>query len=143
MVNYFCVIKCCVVHVSIYIVANAQVTPELKAYVHKLVAAFGIGLEQPPAAVSAGTAGQPSHEALTKRAQAAAEDPAFQRFKNQFASDFDFKLVYVQSTHTAACMLILCTYSYSSPGALRLHSLMARLKKWIRILEMKTKSLQM
>lgn len=60
---------------------------------HKLVAAFGIGIEQPPAAIATGAPGQPSHEALTKRAQAAAEDPAFQRLKNQFASDFDFKLV--------------------------------------------------
>ena len=75
------------------LVANTHVTPELKAYVHKLVAAFGIGLEQPHAAASSGTTGQPSHEALTKRAQAAAEDPAFQRLKNQFASDFDFRLV--------------------------------------------------
>jgi len=75
-----------------YAVANTQVTPELKAYVRKLVAAFGIGIEQSPSAVSTGASGQPSHEALTKRAQAAAEDPAFQRLKNQFASDFDFKL---------------------------------------------------
>jgi len=72
-------------------VANTQVTPELKAYVHKLVGAFGIGLEHPPAAISSGT-GQLTHEALAKRAQAAAEDPAFQRLKNQFASDFDFRL---------------------------------------------------
>jgi len=72
-------------------VANTQVTPELKAYVHKLVGAFGIGIEHPPAAISSGT-GQLTHEALAKRAQAAAEDPAFQRLKNQFASDFDFRL---------------------------------------------------
>lgn len=83
-----------IINIVMCIVANTQVTPELKAYVHKLVAAFGIGLEQPPAAISAGTTGQPSHEALTKRAQAAAEDPAFQRLKNQFASDFDFKLAH-------------------------------------------------
>ena len=79
---------------NVHIVSNTQVTPELKAYVHKLVAAFGIGLEHPPVVNSAGATGQPSHEALTKRAQAAAEDPAFQRLKNQFASDFDFKLVH-------------------------------------------------
>lgn len=79
---------------GVYIVANAQVTPELKAYVHKLVGAFGIGVEQPATAISAGGTSQPAHEALTKRAQAAAEDPAFQRLKNQFASDFDFKLAH-------------------------------------------------
>ena len=58
---------------------------------HKLVGAFGIGLEHPPTAISSGS-GQLTHEALAKRAQAAAEDPAFQRLKNQFASDFDFRL---------------------------------------------------
>ena len=120
------------------LVANTQVTPELKAYVHKLVAAFGIGLEQPHTAGSTGAPGQPSHEALTKRAQAAAEDPAFQRLKNQFASDFDFRSAH--NSHVQLCVKIM--YFCSSPGALRLHSLMARLKKWIRILEMKTKSLQ-
>ena len=61
-----------------------------------------------------------SQETLAKRAQAAAQDPAFQRLKAQFASDFDF----------------------SAPGAKRLHNLMAKLKRWIKILELKTKSLQ-
>ena len=61
-----------------------------------------------------------SQETLAKRAQAAAQDPAFQRLKTQFASDFDF----------------------SSPGAKRLHNLMSKLKRWIKILELKTKSLQ-
>ena len=86
------------------LVANTQVTPELKAYVHKLVAAFGIGLEQPHAAGSTGAPGQPSHEALTKRAQAAAEDPAFQRLKNQFASDFDFRSAH--NSHVQLCKLM-------------------------------------
>ena len=67
-----------------------------------------------------GGSGPLSHEALAKRAQAAAQDPAFQRLKAQFANDFDF----------------------SSPGAKRLHTLMTKLKRWIKILELKTKSLQ-
>ena len=105
----------------------------------KLVAAFGIGIEQSPAAISTGNSGQPSHEALTKRAQAAAEDPAFQRLKNQFASDFDFKLAKHRACAWICATIYMC---YSTPGTLRLHSLIGRLKKWIRILEMKTKSLQ-
>lgn len=90
----------------IYVVVNTQVTPELKACIHKLIGAFGINLEQTaPAATSTGTAGQPTYEALAKRA--AAEDPAFQRLKNQFASDFDFKLVH--NLHTWLHVENICT----------------------------------
>ena len=81
---------------------------------------FGIGLEQTGGASSSSTVGPLSHEALAKRAQAAAQDPAFQRLKAQFASDFDF----------------------NSPNAQRVHTLMSKLKRWIKILELKTKSLQ-
>ena len=99
---------------------NARISPEMMQFVHKLVSTFGIGLEQSSLA-SAGSVGGPlSQETLAKRAQAAAQDPAFQRLKAQFASDFDF----------------------SFPGAKRLHSLMSKLKRWIKILELKTKSLQ-
>ena len=58
-------------------------------FVRKLVSTFGIGLEQ--SGLGGGGAGPLSHEALAKRAQAAAQDPAFQRLKAQFANDFDFK----------------------------------------------------
>ncbi|KAL5497642.1 hypothetical protein EMCRGX_G014153 [Ephydatia muelleri] len=61
-------------------------------------------------------AGLPAHEAVSKRAS---QDPAFQRLKTQFTTDFDF----------------------SNPGAKRLHNLITKLKKWIKILELKTKSL--
>ena len=47
------------------VVTNTQVTPELKACIHKLIGAFGISLEQTaPAATSTGTAGQPAYDAL-------------------------------------------------------------------------------
>ena len=59
-------------------------------FVAKLVNTFGIGLEQSGLAGSSG-GGAISHEALAKRAQAAAQDPAFQRLKAQFANDFDFR----------------------------------------------------
>lgn len=93
-------------------------------FVRKLVSTFGIGLEQTGVAGassnSTSVGGPISHETLAKRAQAAAQDPAFQRLKAQFSSDFDF----------------------SSPNAQRVHTLMAKLKRWIKILELKTKSLQ-
>ncbi len=58
-------------------------------FVRKLVSTFGIGLEGSGA--GGGGAGPLSHEVAAKRAQAAAQDPAFQRLKAQFASDFDFR----------------------------------------------------
>lgn len=89
-------------------------------FVHKLVSTFGIGLEQTSGSNSSSSVGPISHEVLAKRAQAAAQDPAFQRLKAQFSNDFDFS-----SSHTQ-----------------RVHALMAKLKRWIKILELKTKSLQ-
>ena len=49
--------------------------------------------------------------------QATAQDPVFQKMKTQFTSDFDF----------------------SVPGSKRLHNVIQKLKKWIKILEAKTK----
>ena len=57
-------------------------------YVQRLVGSFGITVDQ--SNISSG-GGAMSQEALAKRAQAAAQDPAFQRLKNQFATDFDFR----------------------------------------------------
>ena len=54
-----------------------------------------------------------------RRAQATAQDPIFQKMKSQFSSDFDF----------------------SVPGAMKLQNLIQKLKKWIKILEAKTKQL--
>ena len=97
-------------------VTNARISPEMMQFVHKLVSTFGIGLEQSGLVSTGNVGGALSQETLAKRAQAAAQDPAFQRLKTQFASDFDF----------------------SSPGAKRLHNLMSKLKRWIKILELKT-----
>lgn len=71
-------------------VVNAKISPEMMQFVAKLVNTFGIGLEQSGLSGSSGGGGPISHEALAKRAQAAAQDPAFQRLKAQFANDFDF-----------------------------------------------------
>lgn len=107
-------------HTHTHTVTNARISPEMMQFVHKLVSTFGIGLEQSGLVSTGNVGGALSQETLAKRAQAAAQDPAFQRLKTQFASDFDF----------------------SSPGAKRLHNLMSKLKRWIKILELKTKSLQ-
>lgn len=58
-------------------------------------------------------------ESLARRAQVTIEDPVFQRMKSQFTADFDFTV----------------------PGAMKLHNLIHKLKKWIKILEAKTKQL--
>ena len=78
-------------HPHTYTVTNARISPEMTQFVRKLVSTFGIGLEQSGLAMGGGS-GPLSHEALAKRAQAAAQDPAFQRLKAQFANDFDFRL---------------------------------------------------
>ena len=76
-------------------VANAQIPMDMFLFVKRLVSTFGIGLEQSGSGVGGtaggGGGGSLSHETLAKRAQAAAQDPAFQRLKAQFAADFDFK----------------------------------------------------
>ena len=68
-------------------------------FVRRLVSTFGIGIEQTGSGGGSGGGGGTgggggggtlSHETLAKRAQAAAQDPAFQRLKAQFAADFDF-----------------------------------------------------
>ena len=76
-------------------VANAQIQPDMSQFVRRLVSTFGISLEQTGVGSSGtgggGGGGPLSHETLAKRAQAAAQDPAFQRLKAQFAADFDFR----------------------------------------------------
>ena len=72
-------------------------------FVHKLVSTFGIGLEQ-SGLTNSNSGGPISHEALAKRAQAAAQDPAFQRLKTQFATDFDFRY---------AVVLIDCFFAFA------------------------------
>ena len=68
--------------------AGIRIKPEMLQYVQRLVGSFGITVDQ--SNISSG-GGAMSQEALAKRAQAAAQDPAFQRLKNQFATDFDFR----------------------------------------------------
>ena len=96
-------------------VADANITPHTLNYIKKLVQTFGIGIENPPWSNS--SQGLAASETMARRAQALAQDPMFQRMKIQFSSDFDF----------------------SQPGATKLHNLIHKLKKWIRMLEARIK----
>ncbi|CAH2988559.1 unnamed protein product [Chilo suppressalis] len=58
-------------------------------------------------------------ESLARRAQATVQDPVFQKMKSQFTADFDF----------------------SQPNAMKLQNLIQKLRKWVKILEAKTKVL--
>lgn len=100
-------------------VAEAQVTQNTLNFVKKLVSTFGIGIENVSSSQSAPNTATAASESLARRAQATAQDPVFQKMKGQFTQDFDF----------------------NSPGAMKLHNLITKLKKWIKILEAKTKLL--
>ncbi|KAA0197800.1 hypothetical protein HAZT_HAZT001767 [Hyalella azteca] len=58
-------------------------------------------------------------ESLARRAQATVQDPVFHKLKGQFTADFDF----------------------AQPGSVKLHPLIHKLKKWIKILEARVKLL--
>jgi len=58
-------------------------------------------------------------ESLAKRAQTTIQDPVFQKMKQQFSNDFDFTL----------------------PAAMKLHHMISKMKKWIKILETKIRLL--
>uniref|UniRef100_A0A8D8QZ10 Transformation/transcription domain-associated protein n=1 Tax=Cacopsylla melanoneura TaxID=428564 RepID=A0A8D8QZ10_9HEMI len=96
-------------------VREAVITAHMFNFVNKLISTFGIGIEnvnsEKATATSAGS------ESLAKRAQQTIQDPAFQKMKSQFARDFEFKV----------------------PGANKLHNLIDKLKKWVKILEAKNK----
>ena len=58
-------------------------------------------------------------ESLARRAQVTVQDPVFHKLKGQFTADFDF----------------------AQPGSVKLHNLIHKLKKWIKILEARVKLL--
>lgn len=94
-------------------VSEATITPHTLNFVKKLVSTFGIGVEHFSSSVSGNYSS--ANESLHRRAQ----DLIFQKMKSQFSSDFDFTV----------------------PGAMKLQNLIQKLKKWIKILEAKTKLL--
>ncbi|ESP00831.1 hypothetical protein LOTGIDRAFT_140419, partial [Lottia gigantea] len=98
-------------------VTDATITPHTLNFVKKLVSTFGVGIENVSSVSS--TFSSAASESLARRAQATAQDPVFQKMKSQFTTDFDFNV----------------------PGSKKLHNLINKLKKWIKILEAKTKLL--
>ncbi|OTF77711.1 Nipped-A-like protein [Euroglyphus maynei] len=116
-------------------------------YIKKLVNTFGIGIDNATCGQSSNTsssnyssnvsnnnanesnqntneqekstANTTASETLARRAQLTIQDPDFQKMRQQFANDFDFS---VQGSH-------------------KLHNLIVKFKKWIKILEAKTKLL--
>lgn len=100
-------------------VNEATITTHTLNFVKKLVSTFGIGIENISNNSHASTFASAASESLARRAQATVQDPVFQKMKGQFTSDFDF----------------------SQPDAMKLHNLIGKLKKWIKILEAKTKQL--
>ncbi|XP_019648049.1 PREDICTED: transformation/transcription domain-associated protein-like [Branchiostoma belcheri] len=96
-------------------VSDAKITPHTLNFVKKLVSTFGVGVESVTNVSS--TFSSAASESLARRAQQTSQDPVFQRMKTQFTTDFDF----------------------SVPGSMKLHNLISKLKKWIKILEARTK----
>ena len=100
-------------------VSEATITPHTLNFVKKLVATFGIGIENFSNSGSNYTGSSAANESLVRRAQASQQDPVFQKMKSEFSSSFDFTV----------------------PGAMKLQNLIQKLKKWIKILEAKTRTL--
>ncbi|KAH9644539.1 hypothetical protein HF086_002340 [Spodoptera exigua] len=102
-------------------VADATVTPHTLNFIKKVVSTFGIGIGIKSISTSSVSAAFSSaaSESLARRAQATVQDPVFQKMKTQFTADFDF----------------------SQPNAMKLQNLIQKLRKWVKILEAKTKVL--
>ncbi|XP_029342180.1 transformation/transcription domain-associated protein [Acyrthosiphon pisum] len=108
-------------------VADAQITPHTLNFIKKLVSTFGIGIELLASNMAANSAAISTKgsfpgsgsESLAKRAQTTIQDPVFQKMKQQFSIDFDFTL----------------------PAAMKLHHMISKMKKWIKILETKIRLL--
>ncbi|XP_050062544.1 transformation/transcription domain-associated protein-like [Aphis gossypii] len=105
-------------------VVDAQITPHTLNFIKKLVSTFGIGIELLASNMAANSAAKESFpgsgsESLAKRAQTTIQDPVFQKMKQQFSIDFDFNL----------------------RGAMKLHHMISKMKKWIKILETKIRLL--
>lgn len=75
-------------HCSLFIVADATITPHTLNFVKKLVSTFGVGIENVSSVTT--TYSSAASESLARRAQATAQDPVFQKMKSQFTTDFDF-----------------------------------------------------
>ncbi|XP_045458905.1 transcription-associated protein 1 [Melitaea cinxia] len=101
-------------------VSTATVTPHTLNFIKKVVSTFGIGIGIKSVSSSvSGAFSSAASESLARRAQATVQDPVFQKMKTQFTADFDF----------------------TQPNAMKLQNLIQKLRKWVKILEAKTKVL--
>ncbi|XP_038211764.1 transcription-associated protein 1 isoform X1 [Zerene cesonia] len=101
-------------------VGVATVTPHTLNFIKKVVSTFGIGVGMKSVTSSvSGAFSSAASESLARRAQATVQDPVFHKMKTQFTADFDF----------------------TQPNAMKLQNLIQKLRKWVKILEAKTKVL--
>ncbi|CAH1110190.1 unnamed protein product [Psylliodes chrysocephalus] len=99
-------------------VNEAKITPHILNFVKKLMSTFGIGVENISSSVNV-TFNSTASESLARRAEATYQDPVFIATKQEFTKDFDF----------------------SQTNSMRLHTLIFKLKKWIKILDDRSKML--
>nr|XP_018903777.1 PREDICTED: transformation/transcription domain-associated protein isoform X3 [Bemisia tabaci] len=99
-------------------VNDATITPHTLNFVNKMVATFGLGVENISNSINSSCANAGS-ESMAIRAHNTIQDPVFQRMKMSFTADFDFTM----------------------PGAMKLHNIITKLKKWIKIIDARTKIL--
>ncbi|XP_044261128.1 transcription-associated protein 1 [Tribolium madens] len=97
-------------------VNEAKITPHILNFVKKLMSTFGIGVENIGSVVTFNSA---ASESLARRAEATYQDPVFKEMKQDFTKDFDF----------------------SQTNSMKLHTLIFKLKKWIKILDNRSKML--
>uniref|UniRef100_A0AAR5Q8F1 FAT domain-containing protein n=1 Tax=Dendroctonus ponderosae TaxID=77166 RepID=A0AAR5Q8F1_DENPD len=93
--------------------------PHILNFVNKLVSTFGIGVENISSSVKATSFNSAASESLAMRAEATYQDPVFKEMKEEFKKDFDF----------------------SQSKKMKLHTLISKLKKWIKILENRSKTM--
>ena len=117
-------------------VNEAKITPHILNFVKKLMSTFGIGVgkishsgarilkmivtgfTENIGSVNV-TFNSAASESLARRAEATYQDPVFKEMKQDFTKDFDF----------------------SQTNSMRLHTLIFKLKKWIKILDNRSKML--
>jgi len=98
-------------------ISEAVITSHVQNFIRKLVATFGIGIEGNTSQITHQQSSSAASESLAMRLQLTNHDPVFQHMKLQFTTDFDF----------------------SSVGSTKLQPTILKLKKWIRVLQAKTK----
>ncbi|EDV27262.1 uncharacterized protein TRIADDRAFT_23101 [Trichoplax adhaerens] len=98
-------------------VGKSHASSEIINSIKKLVDNFGLAHETVSSLSSVFSTA--ASETLARRAQVTAQDPNFQKIRGQFSADFDFSIA----------------------GSKKLHPIISKLKRWIKVLEAKSKML--